>query len=171
MSIEPKPKALVWLIMPLLAIGAACRDGERASGVASARSGADAAGPASSAPNAAERQIAYARCLREHGVVVADPGPGQSVKIEGDKTPTLRAALDACRTLAPATEADNKLDPAQLLAYSVCIRSNGFPEFPDPSAEGELLIPKSMVGAPAFEAAEQVCARELGKPSGEASAK
>ena len=172
MNHTSKATMMLLLLVPLFATGTACGDEERATGVASALSERDTATASpSDEPSTDNAQIAYARCLRDHGVEVADPAPGESVKIEGAKTPTLRVALEACRTLAPASELGDKLDPAQLLAYSVCIRANGFPEFPDPDAEGELLIPKSVVRMPAFEAAERVCAGQLGKPSGETTGK
>jgi hypothetical protein len=157
---------LALALLPLAVLGASCREADRAAGVATASPGNAESPATTAAPSEAERQLAYARCLREHGVEVRDPAPGESVKILGDKTPELRAAIEACRTLAPTTDSSTKLDPAQLLAYATCMRANGLPEFPDPDADGELLIPKPMLRLPAFEAAEALCAGQLGKPSG-----
>lgn len=53
-------------------------------------------------PQARDRMLKMTQCLRKHGVQVADPQPGQGIKIQvkrGDAK--AQQAMEACRKLVP----------------------------------------------------------------------
>jgi hypothetical protein len=91
----------------------------------------------------ADQALEYVRCLRSHGVPnFPDPSPGgrlpnvpQSINTAA---PAFRSAQDACAKLmpgasGPAAASDNESRASGLLAVARCIRSHGFPNFPDPT--------------------------------------
>jgi hypothetical protein len=45
----------------------------------------------------------------------------------------------------------------RMLAYAQCVRNNGFAEFPDPGADGRLMLKLDESSAPRFMAAQQAC--------------
>jgi hypothetical protein len=85
--------------------------------------------------------------MRSHGVPdFPDPGPIHvDVKTHPDldpSSPAFVAAQKACISLAPGGTAGNGVTPAMqaaALAYSACMRTHGFPNFPDPvfDSQGE----------------------------------
>jgi hypothetical protein len=107
------------------------RVAELGSAVSSPASSGTSSGPASS--------LAHAECMRTHGVPdFPDPGLIQiNVKDHPDLDPSSPAfvtAQKACISLAGGT-AGNGVTPAMqlaALAYSACMRTHGFPNFPDP---------------------------------------
>lgn len=175
-----RPAAAGLLLM--LAI-AACGSGARPSGVSTLQSpgtrASDAAGPSASLdPEAA--QLAFSRCMREHGVEVPDPvvvsgdasGPAfGAVPIGGpDVDPTkMQAALEACQSLlGQAGGTGGAPDPAQLdqmVKFAGCMREHGI-DLPDPNSDGNLTYGNAS-GAPAggnmdpsspeFQAASEAC--------------
>lgn len=108
----------------------------------------------------------FAACLRERGIDVPDPGPGEQVELQtkDDKT---RAALRACAQYAPPREQeeDSVLDPAASRAFAQCIREHGFPDFPDPDEQGPR-IPKDLIHDERYTAAERECAHFLNEDKG-----
>lgn len=139
---------LLGLAAPLLAIAALAGCGS--SGGSGRASGA-AAGPAGARPflAAAER---YSACMRHHGVPnFPDPvffhhgnEAGLKLTLTGiDKaSPEFQAAQQHCAALLPDKGAGS-LDatPAHrqaMLAFARCVRSRGFPRFPDPTSQGQL---------------------------------
>ena len=87
----------------------------------------------------------YANCLHAHGVnglpnPVASPlAFKQSFR---NPTPTLVSANDACGHLVPGQDQQHQ-NPAHtatqidaMLSFARCIRSHGFPRFPDPTSTG-----------------------------------
>jgi hypothetical protein len=132
----------------------------------------------SDAPNMSKRDalVAFAACMRENGVPnFPDPTPsggGLRLGTEGIDTdsPQFQTAERTCRELLPnggeqsAQEQEEQLQEA--LEHSACMRENGVPNFPDPTAaEGggiELEFPRGVdPSSPQFKAAENVC----GQPS------
>jgi hypothetical protein len=92
-----------------------------------------------------EQALAFAECLRENGLDVPDPEPGQRGGFGGfgalgedvDEE-TVRAAMDACRDLAPTFDRERDLTPEQqeqLLELTECLREQGI-DVPDPGAGG-----------------------------------
>lgn len=84
--------------------------------------------------------------MRSHGVAgLADPPP-YALKAElapGFHSTAFDAALPDCSHLLPGggareTPAHTQAQKAAALAFAACIRSHGFPTFPDPSVTGQL---------------------------------
>ena len=112
------------------------------------------AGKPSSSPGA--QALAYSKCMRSHGVPdFPDPKiNGNSVSMgvgtRGDlnpSNPTFKAAGRACNSLPPAG-ANPPAQSAQELATDVkfadCMRSHGYPSFPDPDSRGVFNLPPAI---------------------------
>jgi hypothetical protein len=139
-----------------------------------------------------QAQLAFAKCMREHGIDMPDPKPaagGGPSRVTfsskaGDGGPQkLDAAQKACqkhmRAAAPelSPEQEQKLRDAAL-AFARCMRSNGV-DMPDPTFEegGGVLIKvgggpgkgkdRGPAGNPRFKAAEAKCRRLMPEPPGE----
>jgi hypothetical protein len=141
---------------------------------AAACGGGQPAGP----PAASAQQsgaIAFARCMRSHGVRSwPDPESSgvfdkseltlQRLRVSGSR---LQAAQNACRRLLPGggggpSPAQVRQMKAQALAFSRCVRNHGVPSFPDPGSDGRIPDPAAVgidQGSPKFEAANQSCRR------------
>jgi hypothetical protein len=89
-------------------------------------------------------QLAFAQCMRSHGVP-AYPDPGSQGELPTSKaaaggqlnvnSPRFQSGLRSCRSLLPSTPAS----PAQQAAvtakavkFAKCMRAHGLPSFPDP---------------------------------------
>jgi hypothetical protein len=101
--------------------------------------------------------LAYAHCMHSHDVPNF-PDPDSSGAISKDKIialgdgPQFRAAERACLHVMPAsglgpekTALPTRTRLADALAFARCMRDHGFPNFPDPTAHGELT--RQMVAA------------------------
>ena len=123
---------------------AACGSSSPTSSGASGSGGSSRQAQLQQAQQAAVR---FAGCIRSHGVSnFPDPTSPQEFKssFAGDKSPALQAAAGACRHLlsgggAPGqTAAQRQAQTVAALAFARCLRSHGFPRFPDPTNTGEL---------------------------------
>jgi hypothetical protein len=167
--------ALVGVLALTLAV-AACGGGNQNDGVASL-SGANkpttttAAGPPSK-QDARQAALAFARCMRQHGIDMPDPqfsgnkitqelkgGPGS----KGPDDPAFKAAQQACSKYLPNGGQALRPDPQQqqqMLAFARCMRQHGIdmPD-PDPNGGGIVIGPKTGVRPDdqKFKAAEQAC--------------
>jgi hypothetical protein len=130
------------------------------------------------ARKAREAELAFARCMREHGVDMPDPaaderglrriGPGSGVS-ESE----FREAEQACRKHLEGIEPPELSDEERAefrkaaLEHARCMRKNGVPKFPDPTfgedggaqvriARGSGIDPDD----PDFQKAQEAC-REL----------
>jgi hypothetical protein len=102
---------------------------------------------ASSAPSASadpqQQRIAWAKCMREHGVDVPDPRPSQGLSLPGDPAdPKTSAAMTACQSLLPGDNrtADDPEARQKLAEYFKCLREHGV-EVPEPDANGLQRLP------------------------------
>ena len=111
-------------------------------------------------------------CLQTHGVQAQLGAQGRGVSISGGdpSSPQFQAAQQACKKLLPGGGPPT-LTPAQqaeqlkvLLALAKCLRTHGYPDFPDPDGQGAFDLtssgnfdPKS----PQFQSAMNAC-----RPSG-----
>jgi hypothetical protein len=111
-------------------------------------------GGGSSAPIAATPHkgvlFAYVQCMRSHGVPnFPDPIPGQGIPkdqiIRLSGSPQFSVATNACQHVMPAdglgpqtTSQSPRTRLVAALAFSRCVRQRGFPNFPDPTAQGQL---------------------------------
>jgi hypothetical protein len=136
--------------------------------------GSDSGSGGGAAATEEEAGLEFAECMREHGVEIEDPKPGENVAIDGDGDPTTKRALAAC---------DDKLDGAGqelsasedeefkegALALARCMREQGIemgdPKFPGP---GQFLLDIGGVDteSPAFRAAQDACEGLLPETSG-----
>jgi len=113
----------------------------------------------SSPSDPAAQALAYSRCMRSHGVPdFPDPkvssnsggtGVSMGVGTRGDlnpRNPAFKDASRACRSLQPAG-ANPPAQSAQELATDVkfadCMRSHGYPSFPDPDPKGVFNLPST----------------------------
>jgi hypothetical protein len=136
-----------------------------------------------SAASAVESGVAFARCIRSHGVPsFADPKvTGQTVRMGSPRTiesPVFQSAMHSCQRLLPKGPPSSGLPSSQaqarMLAVSACMRKHGISGFPDPSTSPPsspagnsaivgnggyyLAIPKSIdTSSPAFERAAAAC--------------
>jgi hypothetical protein len=136
-------------------------------------SGSNGAG-SSGAEDRQTELLKYSQCMRENGVPdFPDPengrlqlkvhkGPGGN-GLDPD-SPQFKAAEEKCKDLQPAglaQQAQSGERQEQMLKYVDCMRKNGVPNFPDPQADGRLLINRKDLGmdpeSPTFKAAEDKC--------------
>lgn len=85
--------------------------------------------------------------MRTHGVPnIPDPttSPREFKNAFNTQSPAFQSAESACRHLLPGggprsqSEAHSRAQIAAVLAFARCLRSHGFPNFPDPTSSGEL---------------------------------
>jgi hypothetical protein len=100
-------------------------------------------------PTQAQQQqaVAFSACMRSHGVSsFPDPGAGDfkyELAPSTPHTPAFESAFGACRHLllnggGPGQDTHSPAQIAATLAFARCLRSHGFPSFPDPSSTGDL---------------------------------
>jgi hypothetical protein len=143
------------------------------SSTSSAESGSGGSGPA----QAASQAVAYAACVRAHGVPnFPDPqvsSHGNEVSVRVAVTPGLssnphfNSAQQACRKLlpggGPGSGSSHQISPqeqSQYLKAAACIRSHGVPNFADPTfSGGGVHIEKQGINlnSPQLLGAEQAC--------------
>ena len=94
--------------------------------------------------------VRFVHCLRSHGVTqhVPDPSftPASAYKAAlsgAAQSPAFRSAYTACEHLLPSSPPSQRAVPshaqiAALLTFAGCLRSHGFPSFPDPTSSGQL---------------------------------
>jgi hypothetical protein len=124
---------------------------------------------AQAAGSSGQSALAYAQCMRAHGVPNF-PDPNSQGAFAGVNlpafSPQFQAAQQACRTLLPGGggqttsggAALSTQQQAQLLQFSKCMRLHGVPDFPDPSSHG-LVLGSAGVDpqSPQFQSAQNAC--------------
>jgi hypothetical protein len=152
---------LLGALITVAALGlAACGGGSSSSAAASG----------GSRTSTYERLLAYARCMRSHGVPnYPDPQASNGaigISIPDANSPQVRSAEHACRSLAPPapTAAQQAQNLARELSYTRCMRSHGVPNFPDPQPNGNLNIGGTGIDKRSlqFQHAMQACRSNLG---------
>jgi len=166
----------------LLVLGSAgCAKPDKDDGVATANGTAKPSASASASTRRDPQQdqeamLAFAKCMREHGIPMDDPevdGGGVSIMMpEGTEKAKVDAAQKECKKFMPNGGEPPKLDPAELeqqRKFAQCMRDNGVPKFPDPSEDGggimlngDDLDPKSET----FKKAETACSQYQPKRPG-----
>jgi hypothetical protein len=99
---------------------------------------------ATPAQQAQNEVIAFATCMRHHGVPdLPDPtaSPRGFKEAMNNSSPVFQSALSTCQHLLPngGRPEGPTITPADRTAYlraTACMRSHGFPNFPDPSFQG-----------------------------------
>jgi hypothetical protein len=136
--------------------------------VACSSTGPGSTPDAGSSPVTTAQLVKFAQCMRAHNVKnFPDPVNG-AFSFSGTgpdridpQSPTFQAAKAACIHLVPG-KAQPRTVTAQDLAtgdkLAACMRSNGFPSFPDPSNQNVFNIPDSVNTAlPAYQSALTTC--------------
>lgn len=157
-----------FMVAALLAVGAlvaACGSGPASPGVAQAPSSTSTTGGSSSQSSSYKSDLAYATCIRSHGVPnFPDPKPGGGFNISSNPNdPQLQAAQQACENLLPGggnQASGGNFTPqqqAQLLQYAKCIRAHKILNFPDPTSKGLGSLNGIDMNSPQFQLASQAC--------------
>lgn len=144
----PRPATALAVAAGLALLTAACGGSQGAA--SSPPASADSGGNASTAY---VTRLAFARCVRAHGVPAYPDPDSNGQEPPGTKqllisNPRFPAAVDACRHLLPndgqQTEAPqpDALTDAGALRLAGCMRTHGYPQFPDPTIDA--------VGQPVF---------------------
>src|SRR5215469_8868125 len=113
-----------------------------------------------------QHALAYARCMRSHGVPgFPDPtSQGEIIEIGrmGGSAAQNAAAQRACLHLLGGrnTPAQTRQQLGQALRFAACMRSHGDPKFPDPSVrQGGVVLHMIGSATPQGQAAVQTCER------------
>lgn len=109
-----------------------------------------------------DQMVAFAKCLRQHGVNMPDPKPGQNLQqwIQGagvDRS-QLRTATQKCQDKLPPGIKARATDPQtqdKKLKYAQCMRANGV-DMPDPK-NGQIDFGNLDRNSPQFKKASQKC--------------
>jgi hypothetical protein len=138
-------------------------------------SGSPATTSGSSSPSTVyTKALAYAQCMRAHGIPsYPDPNSQGQFIVSNDNTSSLAkvsratsdAALKACQALEPPSLAQGPPSGSQGssttnqgLKFAACMRSHGEPGFPDPAANGSITLPAGMnAESTQFQNAEKDC--------------
>jgi hypothetical protein len=152
------------LVAGLLALGlglTACGGGSNAG---SSNSGQ---GSTSGSDSSQTGAVAFAQCVRSHGVPdFPDPQNGHFLISGADQSnPNFQSAVQTCQHLLPggsATNGGSGANSSAELAFAHCMQTHGVPNFPDPSASGALAIPQGVnANSPQFQTAFQECSSYL----------
>jgi hypothetical protein len=156
----------------LVLVAAACSNGPKSPGVAgggpTTTVGSSSAGGSSGVMG---QFLAYAQCMRSHGISdFPDPstaGGGIAFDLHGGpgsdlnrNDPRYEAANQACQSLLPGglgTPQRSKQQIAEEVKLAACMRSHGFPSFPDPNSQGAFDFSGIDRNSTQFQSAMQTC--------------
>jgi hypothetical protein len=139
--------------------------------VAALATGSAATAQQTPAADRHDAALAHAQCMRDNGYAeFPDPRPDGNIRflIEPGSAPRFHKAAAACRHLAPEGLRGEDITPENLEALvrlAQCVRENGLPDFPDPTADGrfELRGIGAGPGDPRLAAAMAACRDEAGQ--------
>jgi hypothetical protein len=124
---------------------------------------------ASSTPDSQDLELKYARCMREHGIQMEDPKPGQGIRMRVNSADAakMKAAEKACKQYAPdqlngGTMSAQDLDRQTKLAQ--CLRRNGI-EAEDPKPGQPFRLKMRKENEQKTQAAMKTCQKEAGMPT------
>jgi hypothetical protein len=172
----PRLAGLVGAVLAVALAVAACSGGGKANGVASL-SGANKPTATTSASGGNHRQmaLAFARCMRQHGINMPDPKFSENLIEQRlptraeQNSPKFKAAQQACQKYLPnggQPTPPTAQERQQALAFAQCMRQHGI-NLPDPqiTASGidQPLPARIRDDDPKFKAAEQAC-HQYGSP-------
>ena len=135
-------------------------------------------------PKGASQALAFAKCMRGHGVSNFPDPAGSGIRITPSiaQQPAFRTAQSACRKYLPNGGQPPVTAPgarAAALAFAKCMRTHGVPSFPDPIVSAPTSPPAGQVaildlhgmafelgpgtdpGSPAFQQAASDCGIRL----------
>jgi hypothetical protein len=171
------PRMRMGLLLGLLLALVACSGGGgKPGGVASLGDG-KATSTTSAGGSQDERQadLAYARCMRQHGVNMPDPKVDAGGRTEWQlpsgmrkDDPKLKAAQQACRQYRAdggQAQRPSQQQQQQMLAFARCMRQHGI-NLPDPQITADGITQQPPTGMsrndPRLRAAEQACRQQGG---------
>ncbi|MEU5030310.1 hypothetical protein [Streptomyces milbemycinicus] len=141
-------------------------DGKVASANGAKKGGGGSAGPSM---DPQEMGVKFAQCMREHGIDMEDPEPGQGIRLSippGTPKGTVEKAQEACRKYDPVQNGGGRKPDAKaqenMRKYAKCMREEGVENFPDPQTEGGLRVEGSIMDDPDFSTAEKACNKFIG---------
>ena len=111
--------------------------------------------------------VAFAQCVRSHGVPdFPDPQNGHFLISGSDQNnPNFQSATQTCQHLLPggsATNGGSGSNSSAELAFAQCMQTHGEPTFPDPSSGGALGIPAGInANSPQFQKSYGECSKYL----------
>lgn len=88
--------------------------------------------------------VAFAQCVRSHGVPgFPDPQNGHFLISGADQNnPNFSSAVQTCQhLLGPGGASNGGSNNSQLLAFAHCMQTHGVPKFPDPAPNGGIGLP------------------------------
>jgi hypothetical protein len=164
-------------VVALSLLAAACGGGSSGAKVAQIGTTNSAKDSRSSRDSGNGDARAYSACMRSHGVSnFPDPDSNGRIRITGGvdgsgqrigvdmNTPQAKRAARACQKLQPNGGRPTAAQKAQMqqamLKYARCMRSHGVTKFPDPQADGALVIGRNAGVDPntrQFKAAQEAC--------------
>ena len=127
---------------------------------------------AGSGPDQMAQGVAYARCMRSHGISdfpdpTTSPGGRVAIQLNGGpgsdlnkSNPTFKAANQVCRSLEPGGSGIPQQSAQKIAAevkWAGCMRSHGLSSFPDPNGQGAFDRNKFDESTPAFQSASKAC--------------
>lgn len=152
--------------------------------LAAACSGSPSRAPRSTPTNPAALALAYSKCMRSHGIkdfpdpTIKSNGNGSSVGLGlrggknsdlNPKNPAFQAASQACRKFQPGGGNPPQQTAQELAAdvkFAGCLRSHGFPSFPDPDGHGVFNLPGTINSQSSqFNSAVSTCQAKTGAHS------
>jgi hypothetical protein len=124
-----------------------------------------------------QRMLAFSYCVRQHGVPnFPDPDgqgklPALTLQDLGVSKPTMLAAQHPCESvLLRGRSTGTPQQLRQKLAFGLkvahCLRTHGYPTFPDPTGSSQALPPGVDPNSPRFEAAQTTCEKQEQKTLG-----
>lgn len=119
--------------------------------------------------------IAYAQCMRSHGVsnfpdnaISSSSGGGTEVNLPQGiaNNPDYKSASQACQSQLPkgGNGGSSSANTGAELTFANCMRSHGVPNFPEPSSSGGMKISSGNgvdPNSPTFKSAMQTCRKDL----------
>jgi len=183
--LQRKTVALTATLVGLALVLGACGSGPKPPGVAGIGPTTTTNAGSSGAPQASSilpAMMAYARCMRAHGISdFPDPtagsggqGGGFQIRANGPgsdlnpNNPRYVAANNTCQSLLPNGGANPAPSAAQLageVKLAACMRTHGFPAFPDPNGQGAFVLHNFDMTSPQVQSAFKTC-RSLTKFKG-----
>lgn len=174
---------------PLVALGmfavtvAGCSGGPKPSGVADLHKTTTTTAAGTTAPagqTQLAKALAYAGCMRSHGVPnwpdpVRTPHGDYGFRTRGidPQSTAVHGAQQACNALAPEGWSTDgpQLSLAQQqawLTWATCIRSHGMPSFPDPTfpGGGAVRIAATPSSSPQLQSAMDACKSQMPSAGG-----
>jgi hypothetical protein len=168
MSRKRRPLAAPALIA-MVALISACGSTAPASAGSGSGGGSSSGGDPTATNH--EKAVKFAECIRGNGVSEF-PDPDASGQFaygipsySSPLNPSSAAwqhAIGACKSLEPARFIPTQFTPKQLAArlkFAQCVRANGVPDFPDPTATGPLVNVSNGSSIPGLHATIQKCVR------------